>query len=134
MPSLWEIKIYSCANYYWSTLHTSSYIENMDNLVNYSIYPMIASKFFFSNWRVLRDNFNYAIIAWNQIHSCAKNYWSTLHSSSCIENMDNLVNYSIWTLSHDCIKGFFFKLKSQEITSSMPSLCEIKIYSCANVN
>ena len=68
MPSLWEIKIYSCANYYWSTLHTSSYIENMDNLVNYSIWTLSHDcfKVFFSNWRVSRDEFIYAIIVWNQ--------------------------------------------------------------------
>ena len=68
MPSLWEIKIYSCANDYCSTLHTSSCIENMDNLVNYSIWTLSHDCFkdFFSNWRVWSDNFIYAIIVWNK--------------------------------------------------------------------
>ena len=64
---------------------------------------------FYTNWRVSRENIIYAILVGNEnVHWCANNYWSTLHTSSCIENME--IN----------------------ITSSMPSLCEIKIYSCAN--
>ena len=73
MPSLHEIKIYSCANNYWSTMHTSSCIENMDNLVNYSIWTLSHDCFkgFFLNWRVSRDKFIYAIIVWSQnIFTC----------------------------------------------------------------
>ena len=63
---------------------------------------------FYTNWRVSRENIIYSILVGNQnVHSCANNYWSTLYTSSCIENME--------------IK----------ITSSISSLCEIKIYSCA---
>ena len=68
MPYLWEVKIYSCANDYWSTLHTSSCIENMENLVNYSIWTFSHDCFkgFFLNWRVSRYKFIYDIIVQNE--------------------------------------------------------------------
>ena len=136
MSSLREIKIYSCANHYWSTLHTLSCIENMDNLVNYSIWILSHDFFqcFYTNWRVLIENLIYAILVgnWN-IFMCK---WLLVYIAYFILyreygqlgelfNMDPLP----WLLQR-----FFLIEESQEITSSMPSLCEIKIYSCANVN
>ena len=108
----------------------------MDKLVNYSIWTLSHDCFQgFIKIEESQQRTSSMPSLWEiKIYSCANDYWSTLHTSSCIENMDNLVNYSIWTLSHDCFKGFFFKIEeSQEINSSMPSLCEIKIYSCENV-
>ena len=110
MPSLWEIKIYSCANGYWSRLHTSSCIENMDNLVNYSIWTLSPDCFkgFFQIEEYQEITSSMLSLHEIKIYSCANNYWSTLHTSSC---MDNLVNYSIWTLPHHCFKGLYVKLE-----------------------
>ena len=126
MPSLWEIKIYSCANDYWSTMHTSSCIENMDKLVNYSIWTLSHHCFqgFYTNLRVSIENLIYTILVGNQnIFMCE---WLLFY-------IVYFILYREYGSSPMIASKVFFQIdESQEITSSVSSLCEIKIYSCAN--
>ena len=79
--------------------------------IQYGPSPMIASKVFIQIEEYQERTSSMPSLWEIKIYSCANNYWSTLHTSSCIENMENLVNYSIWTLSHHCFKGLYVKLE-----------------------
>ena len=64
----WNQNIFMCKSLLVCIAYFILYGENikLSETIQCGTSPMIASKVFFSNWRVSRDNFIYAIIVWKQ--------------------------------------------------------------------